>query len=133
MINKQAGMTLLVKTITRFTIGLMLIYGVYVILRGHVAPGGGFAGGVIIALSLVQLMLAYGMEAVSGKINDMRGTIVMSAAAMIFLIIAFIGFFKGQRLIFITLCDIAIGLVVGAGLFVIFYALMSVAGTKEGK
>ncbi len=42
------GMTLIVKTVTRFTLGFILIYGIYVALTGHESPGGGFAGCALI-------------------------------------------------------------------------------------
>jgi len=58
--TNEKGMSLIVKTITRLTVGIMLLYGIYIISHGHLTPGGGFAGGVIIALSFVNLMLAYG-------------------------------------------------------------------------
>ena len=58
----DAGMSLIVKVITRLTVGLILLYGIYIVLHGHISPGGGFAGGVIIALSFVNLMLAYGKD-----------------------------------------------------------------------
>ena len=54
------GMSVIVKTITRFTVGLILLYGIYILTHGHLSPGGGFAGGVISALSFIHLMLAYG-------------------------------------------------------------------------
>ena len=38
------GMTLIVKTITALLIGFILLFGFYVILTGHLSPGGGFAG-----------------------------------------------------------------------------------------
>lgn len=59
------GMSLIVKVITRLTVGLILLFGIYIVLHGHVSPGGGFAGGVIIALSFIHLMLAYGKDALS--------------------------------------------------------------------
>ncbi len=42
--ENQAGMTLIVKTITRLTVGLILLFGIYIVLHGHLSPGGGFAG-----------------------------------------------------------------------------------------
>lgn len=50
MKSNEQGMTLIVKTVTRLTIGLILMYGIYITLHGHLGPGGGFAGGVIVAL-----------------------------------------------------------------------------------
>ena len=52
--EKEQGMSLIVKTITRLTVGLILLYGIYIVSHGHVSPGGGFAGGGIIALSFSQ-------------------------------------------------------------------------------
>ena len=52
------GMTLIVKTVTRWVKVFIFQYGIYVIITGHLAPGGGFAGGVIIACSYILLTLA---------------------------------------------------------------------------
>jgi multisubunit Na+/H+ antiporter MnhB subunit len=43
------GMTLIVKKTTQLMAGLIFLYGIYVIIHGHLTPGGGFAGGVLIA------------------------------------------------------------------------------------
>ena len=40
------GMSVIVKTVTRLTVGLIFLYGIYIVLHGHLTPGGGFAGGV---------------------------------------------------------------------------------------
>ena len=66
--EREKGMSLIVKTVTRLTVGLILLYGVYILSHGHVSPGGGFAGGVIIALSFIHLMLAYGKETALAKL-----------------------------------------------------------------
>lgn len=39
---------------------LIMIFGLYVIIHGHLSPGGGFQGGVIIASGFLLLFLAYG-------------------------------------------------------------------------
>ena len=58
----MTGMSPIVKTVTRWVKVFIFLYGVYIIITGHVAPGGGFAGGVIIACSYMLLTLAYGRE-----------------------------------------------------------------------
>ncbi|MBU2221028.1 MAG: hypothetical protein KJ722_00260, partial [Candidatus Omnitrophica bacterium] len=68
--NPKTGMSLIVKTITRLTVGLILLFGIYIILHGHLSPGGGFAGGVIVALSFVHLMLAFGKDTAVAKISS---------------------------------------------------------------
>jgi multicomponent Na+:H+ antiporter subunit B len=41
---------------------LILLYGIYIILHGHLSPGGGFGGGVVLALGLLSVLLAYGRD-----------------------------------------------------------------------
>jgi len=60
------GMTLIVKTVTRLSVWLIILYGLYIILHGHLTPGGGFGGGVVIALAFLNVLLAYGHK-FSGK------------------------------------------------------------------
>ena len=60
LIKQEKGMTLIVKTVTRLTLGFILLYGIYIAMTGHESPGGGFAGGVIVALSFIHIMLAFG-------------------------------------------------------------------------
>lgn len=138
--NKEPGMTLIVKTITRFTVGLILLYGIYIVSHGHLTPGGGFAGGLIIALSFIHLMLAFGKDVALGKLSKAGASLFESLGAILFLTIALLGltggyfFFnflrKGEPFTLfsagiIPLCNIAISFKVGAGLFAIFIALVS--------
>ncbi len=137
--EREKGMSVIVKTITRFTVGLILLYGIYILSHGHISPGGGFAGGVIVALSFVHLMLAYGKETALKKLPHGVMSFFESMGAIIFLSIALIGFTAGYFFInflakgepfrlfsagVIPLYNIAISLKVGAGLFAIFVALV---------
>jgi len=137
--EREKGMSVIVKTITRLTVGLILLYGIYILSHGHISPGGGFAGGVIVALSFVHLMLAYGKEMALKKLPRNVMSFFESMGAIIFLSIALIGFTAGYFFInfigkgepfklfsagTIPLYNIAISLKVGAGLFAIFVALV---------
>ncbi len=149
MKKTEKGMTLIVKTITRLTVGLILLYGIYIVLHGHLSPGGGFAGGVIIALSFIHLMLAFGRETALKKLSQAQASILESAAAIMFLTIALLGFLGGHFFFnfflhkgkpfalfsagIIPLCNIAISLKVGAGLFAIFAVLVLFKGLDEEK
>ena len=144
----EKGMSLIVKTVTRFTVGLIILYGIYIVTHGHVSPGGGFAGGVIIALSFVHLMLAYGKEIALDKLSKNAMSFFESFGALLFLVIAILGFsggffffnclVKGEPFqLFsagtIPLSNIAISFKVGAGLFAIFVALVLLEVKPEKK
>lgn len=45
-------------TATGIVFPLILLFGAYVFIHGHLTPGGGFPGGTIIALGVLLLMLA---------------------------------------------------------------------------
>ena len=142
------GMSVIVKTITRLTVGLILLYGIYIVSHGHVSPGGGFAGGVIIALSFIHIMLAYGKEVALKKLSKSTASLFESIGGILFLTIALLGFTGGYFFLnfiskgkpfklfsagIIPLCNIAICLKVGAGLFAIFVALVLLKLDTEKK
>ncbi|HHT69769.1 MAG TPA: hypothetical protein GXZ85_11005, partial [Firmicutes bacterium] len=53
---------IIVQVVTRMMIPYLQLYGLYIILYGHNSPGGGFAGGTIIASSLILYVLAFGLK-----------------------------------------------------------------------
>jgi len=132
------GMSLIVKSITRLVAGFIAIFGVYTVFYGHVSPGGGFAGGVIVAGAMVLIVLAFGEE-FSRKVLP-HGTAKVSDAlgAMGFLAVALFGYMAGGFFVnflprgepgtlfsagTIPISNLAIGVKVGAGLFSVFLAL----------
>lgn len=144
--NSKAGMTLIVKTITRLTIGLILLFGIYIILHGHLSPGGGFAGGVIVALSFVHLMLAFGKDVAVARISKNLASNLESLGALMFLSVALLGFWRGSFFSnvlpkgvpftlfssgMIIFSNISIGIKVGVGLLAIFLALVILEGAKK--
>ena len=56
--------TLIFRTITPYLTSLMLVYSVFVLLRGHNEPGGGFIGGLIGASALAIYGIACGVSPV---------------------------------------------------------------------
>ncbi len=145
--NKE-GMTLIVKTITRLTVLLIVLYAIYITLHGHLTPGGGFAGGVILALSFVHVVIAFGKDFVMKKFSKEILPILESFGGLLFLIIAVLGFIGGSffKNVFgvgksynlfsagqIMPSNIAIMLKVGFGMFSAFLCLILFVHKDEDK
>lgn len=56
--NQRSEASRLVKTGSAFLLPIILLFGVYIFLHGHLTPGGGFQGGVVIASGLLLFMLS---------------------------------------------------------------------------
>lgn len=54
---------------TRLLMPLLLIFSLFMLLRGHNEPGGGFIGGLIAATAFALHFLAFGREAVKGAVR----------------------------------------------------------------
>lgn len=55
--------TVIFRTIAPFLSALMVLFSIFVLLRGHNAPGGGFIGGLIAAAAFAIYGIAYGAAA----------------------------------------------------------------------
>jgi multicomponent Na+:H+ antiporter subunit B len=53
---------LIFKTATSFLLPLLLLFSIFVLLRGHYLPGGGFVGGIIASIAFVLHAFAFGLR-----------------------------------------------------------------------
>jgi multisubunit Na+/H+ antiporter MnhB subunit len=135
------GMSIIVKKTAQLISGMIFIYGIYVIVHGHLTPGGGFAGGVILAGSLILVTLAYGEEFFKLVREEMGTTIVESLATISVILIAVGGFLFGSKIFFnnflprgtvgelvsagvLPLYNIFVGTEVASSIFIIFLSLI---------
>ena len=56
--------TLIFRTVAPFLTALMMLFSVFVLLRGHNEPGGGFIGGLVAVSALAIFGIANGVAAV---------------------------------------------------------------------
>lgn len=52
----------ILQQITFVLFPIIVVFGIYVILNGHISPGGGFSGGAIIGAGLILYANAFGFE-----------------------------------------------------------------------
>lgn len=53
---------LIFRTATGFLLPLLLLFSLFILLRGHYLPGGGFVGGIIAAIAFVLHAFAFGLR-----------------------------------------------------------------------
>lgn len=53
--------SLILRTLAPFITGLMLVFSLFIMLRGHNSPGGGFTGGLLAASGVAFYAIAFGV------------------------------------------------------------------------
>ncbi len=97
--------TVILRTVAPFIVSLMLVFSVFVLLRGHNDAGGGFIGGLIAASAFALLGIASGVGAVRRALRVHPIVIagigfVASAAAGFLSVPASVPFMSGLWLVF---------------------------------
>lgn len=144
--KNDPGMTLIVKTVTRISVWLILLYGCYIIFHGHLTPGGGFGGGVVIALGLLNVMLAFGREFTEDWLNIKLLHDIEASSVILFLVVGILGIAIGGKFLYnfldngtlfqlissgtILPLNIIIGIKVAMSLFLVVWVLSAVKEEK---
>jgi len=140
--TKRDGMSEIVKTVCLWVESFIFLFGIYIVFFGHLTPGGGFAGGVIIAGGFILIMLSFGRERVETFLPHRRITLLESTGAILFVLGSLLGLFWGDKFFTnliqkkfgslefkllsagqIPLYNIAIAMKVMAGIFLVFWVL----------
>lgn len=79
--------SLILETGCRFLFPLMLVFGAYIFIHGHLSPGGGFQGGVIAASAFLLVYLGCR----EGKIPTRALHSTESLAGLVFVIVGLVG------------------------------------------
>ncbi len=74
--------SLILRAATRILVALMLLFSVYMLLRGHNEPGGGFGGGLIAAVGFALYAIAEGTDAARKALRLEPRTIAMIGLAI---------------------------------------------------
>lgn len=55
---------LILQTATRYLFPVLLLFSVYILVNGHLSPGGGFSGGTVLGAALILYVCAYGSKSI---------------------------------------------------------------------
>ncbi|MDN5312709.1 MAG: multicomponent Na+:H+ antiporter subunit [Thermoanaerobacteraceae bacterium] len=151
--NMQLGRNdhpgVVVQTAVGIILPLSFVLGLYIILHGHLSPGGGFQGGVVLASGAALIFLGYGKKDVFRKFRKSTMSMFESLGALMFLAVASISILKGQPFFANVLdkkipgelyssgtifwMDIAVGWKVFAGIAVVILLFVGLNGIDEKK
>ncbi len=133
----------IVNQIIKLVIPFLVILGFYLIFYGHLSPGGGFTGGVVLATISILFTITFGI-AYSQKMWSYKAKSLMeSFGGMTFISIGLIGVVAGSNFLAngqamfalgksgdllsggtVPLLNLATGIKVGAGLAIIFNSMI---------
>ena len=87
----------IVTTTASILMPIIVLFGVYVILNGHLGPGGGFSGGAIIGAGLILYGIAFGFERLERYLNFRSFRIVCACALCFYSLSKCYSFFCGAN------------------------------------
>lgn len=82
------------KTATIFLLPLLLLFSIFILLRGHYLPGGGFVGGIIAAIAFVLHAFAFGLRN-TRKLLRVKPMALMPAGLALAVFSAMLPLFQG--------------------------------------
>lgn len=70
------------RVVVKLVMPFMQVYGLYIILHGHLSPGGGFPGGAILGSSMILFALVFNLREGNKKIPHDISTLLESGGAL---------------------------------------------------
>ena len=85
----------IVRIVCRLIVPFIQVYGMFIIIFGHLSPGGGFAGGAIAGASMVLFALSFNLEEGSKKIGEETASVLESGGALVFAVMGLFALLLG--------------------------------------
>jgi len=84
-------MSKIVVLVTNLLCGFTLVFGFYVIVHGHLTPGGGFQGGAVVASACALVVIAYGDKRVKERLSYDAFSAIEASGLIAFVGLGFFG------------------------------------------
>ncbi len=114
--------SLIVRTASRLLFPMMLLFGAYIFVHGHLTPGGGFQGGAVIATAFVFRYVSDTRY----SIDHVGFTKMESASGMIFAGLGIMGLILGGYFLMNVLPNGTPGELISAGILPIIYIAIGI-------
>ncbi|MGV8146091.1 MAG: MnhB domain-containing protein [Alkaliphilus sp.] len=134
---------LIVRTVTKWIVPFIQVYGIFIILHGHISPGGGFSGGAVLGSSIILITLSLGYKKAAGIISHKTSALLESGSIIWYVLIGLVGIVTGNNFLtnrgagfymgevgdvissgMIPLITIAIGIKVASTVITLFHTII---------
>ncbi len=144
------GLSIIAKRTFGFLTPFVFLFGLYIISHGHLSPGGGFQGGVILGSISIIFSIVYGSAFDYKRFSPQNKTILETGGALLFVLAGILGIFFEEGFLdnlnfliggagsllsagSIPIINLGIGFKVGAGLAIIFYSMIQKTFLEESE
>ena len=126
----------------KLVLPFIMLFGIYVVLNGHLSPGGGFSGGAILGGGLILAASVFGQEVMSEKVNATLTTGLSVTCLLAYAVMKGYSFYTGANHVgweipkgtpgnilssgFILPLNICVGIIVACTMYT-FFSLFSQA------
>ena len=87
----------ILKKSALFILPVILVFGVYIVLNGHISPGGGFSGGAVLGAGFVLYLSAFGFNRTERFMNANTVRIITLIALLVYCLSKCYSFFTGAN------------------------------------
>ncbi len=84
------------RVIARMLIPFVIVFGFYVITHGEIGPGGGFQGGVILAVGVILHALVHGIEETRRALPRVWVDRMMAFGVLLYVSVGVVGLLSGN-------------------------------------
>ena len=92
---EEPRQNIILKNMAFFLVAMIMIFGFYVILNGHLSPGGGFSGGAILGAGMALFAFAFGSASVRRFLSFKTFSVCTCAALLFYALAKGWAFFMG--------------------------------------
>ena len=87
----------ILQVVSKAVVPIIFIFGIYIVLNGHISPGGGFSGGAVIGAGLILFLNAYGFETTEKFMNARSVKWITFVSLMVYCLAKSYSFFTGAN------------------------------------
>ncbi|MEG0014555.1 MAG: hydrogen gas-evolving membrane-bound hydrogenase subunit E [Clostridium sp.] len=96
-IDERESYNAILQSMAGLIIPFIILFGIYIILNGHLSPGGGFSGGAIIGAAFILYANAFGFEKIHSFFSFKIFTAISCGSLIVYAIAKGYSFFTGAN------------------------------------